>query len=109
MDRRRRTDGEDFDATTHREGGGWFNLRNVTAASVAMFIGFGITIGIYRDKIDNFEKTGLAQEDKNRQFYTSINSLNRSADRTETIIPIMQSDIAEIKADMKQVLKAVKS
>lgn len=66
------------------------------------FVAVQIATAVGSEKMRQHEKTNEAQ-------WAAINLASDLAKRHDAVLPIMQSDISEIKGDIKSILKAVKS
>lgn len=49
-----------------------------------------------------------AQENTNEVLFRKVTEASDLAKKHDTVIPIVQTDIAEIKSDIRQILRAVK-
>ena len=87
-----------------RNGNGRIDIKTVALVltSIAAIASPFVSMAVAQEKI-------RVQEEVNKSQWTAITGAADLAKKNDAIMPIIQSDIRELKGDIKEILRAVKT
>ena len=86
-----------------------FQILGIVASITAAIISPFVAIGAWKEKITILERRADASETTDSKMWSEISGNKILLRQHDTIIPILQNDLKEMKQDVKEVLRVVKN